>query len=122
MKYGLIPEIVGRLPVLVTLEDLSKEALMDILTEPKNALVKQYRKLLEMDGVELEITEDAVSSIADMAISRKTGARGLRGIMEKIMNNIMYEIPSRKDVVKCIITKETVEEGKDPQLILEGDI
>ena len=122
MKYGLIPEIVGRLPVLVTLEDLSKEALMDILTEPKNALVKQYRKLLEMDGVELEITEDAVSAIADMAIARKTGARGLRGIMEKIMNNIMYEIPSRKDVVKCIITKETVEEGKDPQLILEGDI
>ena len=119
MKYGLIPEIVGRLPVLVTLEELSKEALMDILTKPKNALIKQYSKLLEMDGTKLEVTDDAISAIADMAIARKTGARGLRGIMEKIMNNVMYELPSKKGVVKCIITRETVEEEKDPELVIE---
>ncbi|MCQ2547081.1 MAG: ATP-dependent Clp protease ATP-binding subunit ClpX [Clostridia bacterium] len=121
MKYGLIPEIVGRLPVLVSLEELSREALMDILTKPKNALIKQYSKLLELDDVELVVEEEAIGAIADMAISRKTGARGLRGIMEKIMNNVMYEIPSRKDVKKCIITRETVEEEKDPVLILEKD-
>ena len=120
MKYGLIPEIVGRLPVLVTLEELSKEALMDILTKPKNALVKQYERLLEFDGVQLEITDDAIGAIADMAIERKTGARGLRGIMEKLMTNVMYELPSRKDVSKCIITKETVEKGSDPELVIEG--
>ncbi|MDO4176652.1 MAG: ATP-dependent Clp protease ATP-binding subunit ClpX [Bacillota bacterium] len=119
MKYGLIPEIVGRLPVLVSLEELSREALMDILTKPKNALIKQYSKLLELDDVELVVEEEAIGAIADMAISRKTGARGLRGIMEKIMNNVMYEIPSRKDVRKCIITRETVEEEKDPVLILD---
>lgn len=117
MKYGLIPEIVGRLPVLVTLEELSKEALMDILTEPKNALVKQYKKLISMDGVELQVTEDAISAIADKALARKTGARGLRGIMEKIMTNVMYEIPSREDVKKCIITRETVEAEKEPEII-----
>ncbi len=120
MKYGLIPEIVGRLPVLVTLEDLSREALMDILTKPKNSLVRQYTRLLEFDGVELEVTEDAIGAIADKALERKTGARGLRGIMEKLMTNVMYELPSRKDVKKCIITKETVEKGSDPKLILEG--
>ena len=119
MKYGLIPEIVGRLPVLVTLEDLSREALIDILTKPKNSLVRQYTRLLEFDGVELEVTEDAIGAIADKALERKTGARGLRGIMEKLMTNVMYELPSRKDVKKCIITKETVEEGCDPKLILE---
>jgi ATP-dependent Clp protease ATP-binding subunit ClpX len=119
MKYGLIPEIVGRLPVLVTLEDLSKEALMDILTKPKNSLVRQYTRLLEFDGVELEVTEEAIGAIADKALERKTGARGLRGIMEKLMTNVMYELPSRKDVTKCIITKETVEKGSDPELILQ---
>ena len=119
MKYGLIPEIVGRLPVLVTLEDLSREALMDILTKPKNSLVRQYTRLLEFDGVELEVTEDAIGAIADKALERKTGARGLRGIMEKLMTNVMYELPSRKDVKKCIITRETVEKGSDPELILE---
>ncbi len=121
MKYGLIPEIVGRLPVLVTLEELSKDALKDILTKPKNALIKQYDRLLEMDGVQLEIEEKAIDAIADMVIARKTGARGLRGIMEKIMTNIMYELPSRKDVRKCIITRETVEAGKDPELVIESD-
>lgn len=120
MKYGLIPEIVGRLPVLVTLEELSKDALTDILTKPKNALVKQYNRLLEMDGVKLEIEEEAIDAIAEMAIGRKTGARGLRGIMEKIMMNIMYELPSRKDVSKCVITKKTVEAKKDPELFIES--
>lgn len=121
MKYGLIPEIVGRLPVLVSLEELSREALMDILTKPKNALIKQYSKLFELDDVELTVDEEAIGAIADMAISRKTGARGLRGIMEKIMNNVMYEIPSRKDVKKCIITKETIENEEEPVLVLEED-
>ena len=118
LKYGLIPEFIGRLPVLVTLEELSKDALVRIITEPKNALIKQYRKLFAMDNVELEVTDDAVQAIAEQALERKTGARGLRGIMEKIMNNIMYELPSRDDVNKCIITRETVEAEKDPELVL----
>ena len=118
LKYGLIPEFIGRLPVLVTLEELSKDALMKIITEPKNALVKQYRKLFEMDNVELEIRPDAVEAIAEKAIERKTGARGLRGIMEKLMTNIMYEVPSKDDVRKCVITRETVEAEKDPELVL----
>ncbi len=118
LKYGLIPEFIGRLPVLVTLEELSKDALMRIITEPKNALIKQYSKLFAMDNVKLEVTEDAVEAIAEQALARKTGARGLRGIMEKIMNNIMYELPSRDDVDKCIITRETVEAEKDPELVL----
>jgi len=118
LKYGLIPEFVGRLPVLVTLEELSKDALVEIITEPKNALIKQYKKLFAMDDVELEISEDAIDAIAQQALNRKTGARGLRGIMEKIMNNIMYELPSRNDVDKCIITRETVEAEKEPELVL----
>lgn len=118
LKYGLIPEFIGRLPVLVTLEELSKDALVRIITEPKNALIKQYRKLFAMDDVEFEVTDDAVEAIAEQALERKTGARGLRGIMEKIMNNIMYELPSRDDVNKCIITRETVEAEKDPELVL----
>jgi ATP-dependent Clp protease ATP-binding subunit ClpX len=118
LKYGLIPEFVGRLPVLVSLEELNKEALIAIITEPKNALIKQYNKLFSMDDVELEIQPDAIEAIADKALERKTGARGLRGIMEKIMINIMYELPSRDDVSKCIITRETVEESKDPELVL----
>ncbi len=120
LKYGLIPEIIGRLPVLVSLEELSKEALMQILTEPRNALVKQYQKLLAMDRVELEITDDAIEAIAEQALARKTGARGLRGIMERIMTNIMFELPSRTDVEGCRITRETVEGDKDPELILRS--
>ncbi len=119
MKYGLIPEIVGRLPVLVSLDELPKEALIDILTKPKNALVKQYQSLLKMDGVELQVEDDALDAIADMAIRKKTGARGLRGIMENAMTNIMYEIPSKTNVKKCIITKESIEKGVDPTLIEE---
>ena len=118
LRYGLIPEFIGRLPVLVTLEELSKDALIRIITEPKNALVKQYKKLFDMDHVDLEIQPEAIEAIADKALQRKIGARGLRGIMERIMTNIMYEVPSRNDVKKCVITKKTVEAEKDPKLIL----
>ena len=117
LKYGLIPEFVGRLPVLVTLEELSKEALLSILTEPRNALVKQYSKLMEMDKVTLQVEDEALEAIADMAIERKTGARGLRGILEKIMTGVMYDIPSRTDVSKCIITRDVVEGNAEPVIV-----
>ena len=116
LKYGLIPEFVGRLPVVVTLHSLDKNALVSILTEPKNALVKQYQKLLAMDGVELKFTPDALEAIADKAIERKTGARGLRAILEETMLDVMYEIPSREDVGLCTVTKECVTENKPPLL------
>jgi len=118
LKFGLIPEFIGRLPVMVTLEELSEEALVRIIKEPKNALLKQYKKLLEMDGVELEMDDDAVRAVAKQAIERKTGARGLRSIMEGIMTEIMYEIPSREDVKRCIVSKETVEQRAKPALLL----
>lgn len=121
LKFGLIPEFIGRLPVIVTLEELSEDALVRIMKEPKNALIKQYRKLFELDGVELEIEDEAVSAIARKAIERKTGARGLRSIFEKAMNDIMFEIPSREDVEKCIITKETIENEQEPSMILKGE-
>ena len=116
LKFGLIPEFVGRLPVVVTLHSLDKQALVRILTEPKNALVKQYQKLLAMDDVELVFTKDALSAIADKAIERKTGARGLRAILEDTMLDVMYEIPSREDVGVCTITKECVTMKKPPRL------
>jgi ATP-dependent Clp protease ATP-binding subunit ClpX len=118
LKYGLIPEFIGRLPVMVTLEELSKEALVRILKEPKNAILKQYKKLFLMDGVELEIEEEAIARVAEKAIERKTGARGLRSILEHIMTDIMYEIPSRDDIRKCIITKGTIDHNNRPALIL----
>jgi ATP-dependent Clp protease ATP-binding subunit ClpX len=118
LRYGLIPEFVGRIPVVVTLNPLDEDALVQILKEPKNALVKQYQKLLEMDGVTLEFEEEALRYIAKRATERKTGARGLRAILEKIMLNVMFDIPSRDDVEKCIITKETVINNSDPILIL----
>ena len=117
LKFGLIPEFIGRLPVIVTLDELDVDALKMIMTEPKNALVKQYDKLFELDGVELEMTDDAIDAIAHKAIERKTGARGLRSIFEKIMNEVMYEIPSRENVSKCIVTEETVNNGNEPKLI-----
>ena len=117
LKFGLIPEFIGRLPVIVTLDELDVDALKMIMTEPKNALVKQYEKLFELDGVELEMTDDAIDAIAHKAIERKTGARGLRSIFEKIMNEVMYEIPSRENVSKCIVTEETVNNGNEPKLI-----
>ncbi len=116
LKYGLIPELVGRLPVVVSLESLDEAALVRILTEPKNSLVKQYKKLLELDGVELDVTAEALKSIAKRAIERKTGARGLRGILEDIMVDVMFDIPSDDTIVKCTIGKECVEKKKKPEL------
>lgn len=118
LRYGLIPEFVGRLPIQVSLEELDAEALVRILKEPKNALVKQYRELFRMDDVVLEFEEDALELIAEKAIERKTGARGLRGIIEESMLDIMFEIPSRDDIEKCIITKESVEKKSEPTLVL----
>lgn len=121
IKYGLIPEFVGRLPVVVTLEELDEEALVRILTEPRNALVKQYKELFAMDDVELDFEESALRVIAKKAIERKTGARGLRGIIEERMLDIMYEIPNRIDVEKCVITKETIENDGEPTLVLSQE-
>ncbi len=118
-KYGLIPEFVGRLPVIATLEELDEEALIRILTEPKNSLVKQYSKLMEMENVELEIRDNALSAIARKAMERKTGARGLRSIMENILLNTMYELPSMKDVKKVVIEEATVNGDSEPLLIYE---
>lgn len=118
LKYGLIPEFVGRLPVIVTLDALDQDALVSILTEPKNALAKQYEKLLEMDGVGLEFKQDALKAIAEEAISRNTGARGLRAIMEDIMMGVMYDLPTRTDVKKCIVTKDTILKRIDPELVI----
>lgn len=117
LKYGLIPEFIGRLPVVTTLEALDETALKQILTEPKNALVKQFQKLLEMDGVALEFHEDALSGIAKEAIKRGTGARGLRAIIEAIMLDVMYELPAREDVKKCLITKEAAAHEQGPVLL-----
>ncbi len=122
LKYGLIPEFVGRLPIIATLQSLDEKALIQILQEPKNALVKQYQKMLEMDGVTLEFEDGALNAIAKKAIERKTGARGLRAILEDIMLNVMYDIPSRDDIEKCIITSDTILSQQDPILILsEGE-
>lgn len=120
LKFGLIPEFIGRMPVISTLDHLDEDALVEILTKPKNALIKQYQKLLEYDGVELEFSEEALREIAKQAIGRKTGARGLRSILEKIMIETMYEVPSRDDVVKCYVGKETVTSAKEPELVLKG--
>lgn len=119
MKFGLIPEFAGRLPVVVTLNSLDKEALVRILCEPRNALIKQYQHFLWMDDVELEFEEGALTAIAEEALKRNAGARGLRAIIESIMRNVMYEVPSRDDVIKCIVTEETVREHAEPQMIIE---
>ncbi|QCR33046.1 ATP-dependent protease ATP-binding subunit ClpX [Lysinibacillus sp. SGAir0095] len=118
LKFGLIPEFIGRLPVLASLEQLDEDALVQILTEPKNALVKQYQKMLELDKVELEFNDEALIAIAKEAIERKTGARGLRSIIEATMLDMMFELPSREDIVKCIVTKETITDKETPKLIL----
>ena len=118
LKFGLIPEFVGRLPIVATLEELDRKALIDIVTKPKNALVKQYKKLFELDDVELEFEQDALETIVDKAIERKTGARGLRSIIEDIMRDIMFDIPSNPNIEKCIITKETVKDKVAPKLII----
>lgn len=120
LKFGLIPEFVGRLPIIATLQELDKQALIDIVTKPKNALVKQYKKLFEMDNVELEFEPEALEVIVDKAIERKTGARGLRSIIEEIMRDIMYEIPSNPKIEKCIVTKETVLNGEPPKIVINN--
>ena len=117
VKFGLIPEFIGRVPITVSLEALDRDALIRILKEPKNSLIKQYTKLFELDGVGLEFTDDAVNAIADKALERKTGARGLRAIMEAVMLDLMYRIPSDKSISKCVIDKDTVEEN----LKLDGE-
>lgn len=116
LRFGLIPELIGRLPMIVSLQELTEEALVRIMREPKNSLIRQYQELFRMDGVDLEIEDDAVNAIANKAIELHTGARGLRGIFEKMMTDIMFELPSRDDVTKCIITKDTVENGAEPVL------
>ena len=124
LKFGLIPEFVGRLPILVTLESLDKDALIEILTKPKNALVKQYKKLFELDDVKLEFNDEALIAIAKEAISRETGARGLRAIIEDIMNEVMYEIPSDNTITKVIITEECIKDKKEPiiEKVEEGKV
>ena len=116
LKFGLIPEFVGRLPVTVTLDGLDEDALVKILTQPKNALVKQYKKMMDLDGVELEFEEDALRAIANQAIARKSGARGLRAIIEGALLDTMFDLPGRKDVRKCIISKGVIENGDAPKL------
>ena len=121
LKYGMIPEFVGRLPVLTTLSNLSEEDLIRILTEPKNALVKQYKKIFSMDNVDLIFKKEALKAIAKMSVKRKTGARGLRSIMEDSMLEVMFEIPSRQDIKRCVITKEVVENKIKPLLLTDLD-
>jgi len=120
LKFGLIPEFVGRVPVIVTLENLDEDALVRILTEPKNALTRQYKRLFEMDGVELSFDEDALRAVAKKAIERKTGARGLRAILEDVMLDIMFEIPSREEITACRITEQTIRKEEPPMLIEGG--
>jgi ATP-dependent Clp protease ATP-binding subunit ClpX len=117
LKFGMIPEFVGRLPIVTSVHNLDREALISILTEPRNALVKQYHRLFELDGVDLEFTDDALEAIADQAILRGTGARGLRAIMEEVLLSVMYEVPSRADVARVVITREAVHEHVNPTLV-----
>jgi ATP-dependent Clp protease ATP-binding subunit ClpX len=117
LRFGFIPEFIGRLPVVATLEPLEKESLLRILVEPRNALVQQYRKYLEWDGVELEFSQDALEAIAEQAIARRTGARALRTIIEEVMLDIMYEVPSRGSTAKCLVTAEAVRRQQSARLI-----
>lgn len=119
IKYGLIPELVGRLPIIVSLDNLDSESLVRILKEPKNSVLKQYTRLFEIDNIELEFTEDALIRVGELAIERNTGARGLRSIMEELMLNIMYEVPSRNDVQKVVITKDTVDKKELPKYVMK---
>ncbi len=117
LKYGLIPEFVGRLPVITHVHNLDEDALVKILTEPRNALIKQYMKFFDFDGVELEFTDDALEAVAEQSMLRGTGARGLRAILEEVLLNVMYDLPSREDVGKCVITREVVREKVNPTLV-----
>ena len=121
LEYGLIPEFIGRLPVISAVHQLQREDLVQILTEPKNALVKQYQRFFGYDGIELVFTEDALWEISDKALDRETGARGLRSIIENALLDVMFELPSRKDVSKCVLTKETIQKGLKPTLVTSAD-
>jgi ATP-dependent Clp protease ATP-binding subunit ClpX len=120
VEYGLIPEFIGRLPVLSVIHQLSRDDLVTILTEPRNALVKQFQKFFSFDGIELVFAEDSLESIADKALARETGARGLRSILEETLLDVQFELPSRRDVKKCVVTKETIEKGLKPTLVTEA--
>ena len=119
IKYGLIPEFVGRLPVIGVLGDLDKDALVKILTEPRNALIKQYQKIFEYENVTLTFTKDALEAIAEQSLQRKIGARGLRLILEDLMLDLMYQLPSRSDITECVITREVVENKTAPIILME---
>jgi len=121
VKYGMIPEFSGRLPILVTLHELSKQDLVRILTEPKNAIIKQYQKLFELEAVKLHYQDDAVQAVAECALEKQTGARGLRAILEDVMLEVMYDIPSRKDVKECVITSGVIRKHEEPLLVYEKD-
>ena len=121
LKFGLIPEFVGRLPIMVTLSSLDKDALIRVMTEPKNALVKQYQKLFELDGVDLRFNDDVIAAAADEALCRKTGARGLRSIFEEMMMDTMFDLPSRDDVTECVITLDTLQKHQPPLLIIKAE-
>ena len=120
MEYGLIPEFIGRLPVISVIHQLSQKDLVTILTEPRNALVKQFQRFFEFDGIDLVFAEESLSSIADRALERETGARGLRSILEETLLDVQFELPSRRDVKKCVVTKETIEKGLNPTLVTEA--
>ena len=122
IKFGLIPEFVGRLPVVATLEELDQEALVRILLEPKNALTKQYKKLFDMEGVELDFRDDAIKEVATRAIERKTGARGLRTILEKVLLNTMYDLPSNKNAKKVVLDAAAVSGDNEPYIIYETEV
>jgi ATP-dependent Clp protease ATP-binding subunit ClpX len=123
LKFGMIPEFIGRLPVITSVENLDKAALMQILTEPKNALVKQYQKLFNLDDVDLEFSAEALDAVAELALSRGTGARGLRAIMESVLLGVMYEVPSRTDIAKVIIEKACIESNAPATLVERvGDV
>ena len=120
MQYGLIPEFIGRLPVTSAVHQLSREDLITILTEPRNAIVKQFQRFFGFDGIELIFSEEALKAVANKALERETGARGLRSIIEEILLEVQFELPSRRDVKKCVVTKETVERGVKPTLVTEA--
>jgi ATP-dependent Clp protease ATP-binding subunit ClpX len=120
IEYGLIPEFIGRLPVVSAIHQLSKEDLVTILTEPRNALVKQFQRFFSFDGIELVFAEDSLASIAEKALERETGARGLRSIIEEVLLEVQFELPSRRDVKKCVVTKETIVRGLKPTLVTEA--
>jgi ATP-dependent Clp protease ATP-binding subunit ClpX len=121
LHFGLIPEFVGRLPVVATLNELNEEALIAILTQPKNALVKQYQKLFEFEDVHLRFTDGALRAVARQAMKRKSGARGLRSILENVMLDLMYDIPSRDDVEECVINEEVIEQGGTPLMVIKQE-